>query len=75
MARRKLAGRSWRPAFLCVAAGLRQDVLLEVNRQPVKKVEDVATAIGKMKEGEMALLRVRRGDSALYLAVPVGGRQ
>ena len=57
-------------------AGIRQgDVLLEVNRQPVKKVEDVAAALSKMKEGDMALLRVRRGDSALYIAVPVGGRQ
>ncbi len=57
-------------------SGIRRgDVILEVNRQPVKKIEDVANAIGKMKEGEMALLRVRRGDSALFLAVPVGGRQ
>jgi serine protease Do len=57
-------------------AGIRQgDLVLEVNRQPVKKVEDVAGALAKMKEGEIALLRVRRGDSALYVAVPVGGRQ
>jgi len=57
-------------------SGIRRgDVVLEVNRQPVKKIEDVANAVGKMKEGEMALLRVRRGDSALFLAVPVGGRQ
>jgi serine protease Do len=57
-------------------AGVRQgDVILEVNRQPVKKIEDVSSAVAKMKEGEMALLRVRRGDSAIYVAVPVGGRQ
>jgi serine protease Do len=57
-------------------AGIRQgDVILEVNRQPVKKVEDVAGVVSKMKEGEMALLRVRRGDTALFVAVPVGGRQ
>ncbi len=57
-------------------AGIRQgDVLLEVNRQPVKKIEDVSNALSKMKEGDMALLRVRRGDSALFIAVPVGGRQ
>ncbi len=57
-------------------SGIRRgDVILEVNRQPVKKIEDVANAVGKMKEGEMALLRVRRGDSAIYVAVPVGGRQ
>jgi serine protease Do len=57
-------------------AGIRQgDLLLEVNRQPVKKIDDVSAALNKMKEGDMALLRVRRGDSALYVAVPVGGRQ
>jgi serine protease Do len=57
-------------------AGIRPgDVVLEVNRIPVKKVEDVAAVVGKMKEGDMALLRVRRGDSAVYVAVPVGGRQ
>ncbi len=57
-------------------AGVRQgDVILEVNRQPVKKVEDISASLGKLKEGDMALLRVRRGDSAIYIAVPVGGRQ
>ncbi len=57
-------------------AGIRQgDVILELNRQPVKKVEDVAAVVAKMKEGSMALLRVRRGDSAIFVAVPVGGRQ
>ena len=57
-------------------AGIRQgDVVVEVNRQPAKKVEDVAAALAKLKEGDMALLRIRRGDSALFIAVPVGGRQ
>jgi serine protease Do len=57
-------------------AGVRQgDVVLEVGGQPVKKVEDVAGAIAKMKDGEMALLRLRRGDSTRFVAVPIGGRQ
>jgi serine protease Do len=57
-------------------AGIRQnDVILEVNRKPVKRPDEVAALIGKMKDGELALLRVRRGDTALFLAVPVGGRQ
>jgi serine protease Do len=57
-------------------AGVRQgDLIVELNRQAVKKVDDVASGLSKMKEGDMALLRVRRGDSALYVAVPVGGRQ
>jgi serine protease Do len=57
-------------------AGLRRgDLILELNRQPVKKPEDVSAAIGKMKDGEMALLRVLRGDVAVFVAVPVGGRR
>jgi serine protease Do len=57
-------------------AGIRRgDVIIEVNRQPAKKIEDITGVVGKMKEGEMALLRVRRGDAAVFVAVPVGGRQ
>lgn len=57
-------------------AGIRPgDVLVEVNRQPVKQPADVASLIGKMKDGDIALLRVRRAETALYLAVPVGGRR
>ncbi len=57
-------------------AGMRRgDVILEVNRQPVKQPDDVKKAIDRMKQGDMALLRVRRGDQAVFLAVPVGGRQ
>ncbi len=57
-------------------AGVRQgDVILEMNRQPVTKPDQVAAIVGKMKEGEMALLRIRRGDAAIFVAVPVGGRK
>ncbi len=57
-------------------AGVRRgDLILEVNRKAVKTVKDVADLVAKMKEGEMALLRVRRGDAAVFVAVPVGGRQ
>ncbi|HTN54505.1 MAG TPA: trypsin-like peptidase domain-containing protein [Anaeromyxobacter sp.] len=57
-------------------AGVRRgDVILEINRQPVKKPDDVKAAVSKMKDGDMALLRVRRGDQAVFVAVPVGGRQ
>jgi serine protease Do len=53
----------------------RGDVILEVNRQPVKKPDDVAAAISKMKEGQIALLRIKRGEQMAFIAVPVGGRQ
>jgi serine protease Do len=57
-------------------AGIRRgDVILEVARQPVRRPEDVKAAIAKVKDGEVVLLRVRRGDSAVFVGVPVGGRQ
>jgi serine protease Do len=57
------------------AAVRRGDIILEVNRQPVKKPDDVTAAISKMKEGQIALLRIKRGDQTAFIAVPVGGRQ
>ncbi|WP_242356793.1 MULTISPECIES: Do family serine endopeptidase [Anaeromyxobacter] len=50
-------------------------IIVELNRKPVKTVQDVAQAIARMKDGEVALLRVRRGQDLVYVAVPVGGRQ
>jgi serine protease Do len=50
-------------------------VIVELNRKPVKTVQDVAQGIAKMKDGEVALLRIRRGQDLVYVAVPVGGRQ
>jgi serine protease Do len=57
-------------------AGIRRgDLILEVNRRPVRRPDEVRNAIAKMKDGEMVLLRVRRGNEAVFLAVPVGGRR
>ncbi|HVI92644.1 MAG TPA: Do family serine endopeptidase [Anaeromyxobacter sp.] len=55
-------------------AGIRPgDVILELNQAPVKRSQDIAGEIKKLKEGDIALLRVRRGDQAIFVAVPVGG--
>jgi serine protease Do len=57
-------------------AGLRKgDVILELNKRAVRKPDEVRGAVAKLKTGEMVLLRVRRGDQAVFVAVPVGGRQ
>jgi S1-C subfamily serine protease len=53
----------------------RGDVILEVNRQAVKSPDEVKKLVDKMKQGDMCLLRVRRGEQAVYLPIPVGGRQ
>jgi serine protease Do len=57
-------------------AGLRRgDVILEANRTAVARPEQLSAALKGMKDGQMLLLRVKRGDASLFLAVPVGGRQ
>jgi serine protease Do len=56
-------------------AGLtRGDLILEVNRRPVTSPADVGAVIAKLKDGDVALLRIRRATGAFFLAVPVGGR-
>jgi len=57
-------------------AGIRRgDVILEVNRQPVSKVDQLVGIVGKMKTGETALLRIRRGQEAIFVAVRLGGEK
>jgi serine protease Do len=62
------------PSGPAASAGIRRnDVILEVNRQPVTKVEQVVGIISKMKPGQIAILRVLRGQQAAYLPVKIGG--
>jgi serine protease Do len=57
-------------------AGIREgDVVVEVNRDRVKSSADVGKALARLKDGDMALLRVKRGGGAVFIAVPFGGRQ
>ena len=56
------------------AAGVRRnDVILEVNRQPVSKVEQVVGIVSKMKPGQIAVLRVMRGQQTAFVPVKIGG--
>jgi serine protease Do len=51
-------------------AGLRRgDIILEVDRKPVKKVADYRKAIGEARKGKGVLFLVRRGESTLFLAL------
>jgi serine protease Do len=57
-------------------AGIREgDVILEVNRERVKGPAEMSKALARLKDGDMALLRVKRAGGAIYVAVPFGGRQ
>jgi serine protease Do len=51
-------------------AGLRRgDVILEVNRQPVKDVDGYRKAVKGVGKGKSVLFLVRRGDNTIFLAV------
>jgi serine protease Do len=53
----------------------RGDVILELNQKPVARPADLVAIVEKMKDGDMALLRIRRGPTTAFVAVPVGGRK
>ena len=52
----------------------RNDVILEVNRQVLTNVEQLVSSIGKMKPGQVAVLRVLRGQQAVFVPVKLGGK-
>ena len=56
------------------AALRRGDVILEVNHQTVRRPEDVNSAIAKLKDNDVILLRVRRGDQSSFLTLRLGGK-
>jgi serine protease Do len=51
-------------------AGLQPgDVIVDVNRQPVQTVADLRKALDSQKKGEAMLLRIRRKDASLFVAL------
>jgi serine protease Do len=55
-------------------AGLRRgDVILEVNRKPVKDVDAYKKTLRAGGKGKSALFLVRRGDNTIFLAVKPSG--
>ncbi len=56
------------PGSAAAQAGLRRgDIIVSVNREPVKSVEDVRRAAEKSRHG--ILLNIRRGEGALFLVI------
>ena len=55
-------------------AGLRQgDLIVEVNRKPVKSVDDIKEKISKSKDKDNLLLLVQRDKGKLYVALEQQG--
>lgn len=58
------------PASAAEEAGIRRgDIIVEVDRKPVRTVEDYKKAIAGVRKGRGVLFLVRRGESTLFLAL------
>ncbi len=58
------------PGSAADEAGLhRGDVILEIDRKPVRTVADFRKAIGATGKGKGVLFLVRRGESTLFMAI------
>jgi serine protease Do len=56
-------------------AGLKGgDLVQELNGQPIKKFEDLRTAILKHKIGDVVKVKVKRGEEILEFVMPLGER-
>ena len=57
------------PASPLGKSGVRQgDVILEMQRHPVRDLRDFADIAATLRTGERLLLRLQRGDTSIYVA-------
>ena len=57
------------PASPLSKSGVRQgDVILEMQRQPVRDLRDFGDIASTLRTGERLLLRLQRGDTSIYVA-------
>jgi serine protease Do len=62
------------PGSVAEDAGLRRgDVILEVNREPVRDVASYRKALESVDKGKSVLFLVRRGDNTIFLALKPSG--
>ena len=56
-------------------AGMRDgDIILEVNREPVKHLDEYYKAMDKAKKGDTILLWVKRGRGSQFVVISLGKR-
>ncbi len=54
-------------------AGLREgDVLQEINRKPIREVDDFERATAKLKPKQPVLILLRRGNASIFLSISPG---
>jgi len=60
------------PGSLAAESGFRQgDVVLEINRKPVKNLGEYKNAVQGLEKGKSALFLVERGENTIYLALKI----
>jgi serine protease Do len=53
-------------------AGIRQgDIIVEIDQQPMKRIDDYRKKIRQYKKGDTILLLLKRGGSTLYLTLKI----
>jgi serine protease Do len=58
------------PGSAADEAGIRRgDVILEIDRKPIRSVDEYKKSIAGMRKGKGVLFLVRRGESTLFLAL------
>jgi serine protease Do len=58
------------PGSAADEAGIRRgDVILEIDRKPIRSVDEYKKSIAGIRKGKGILFLVRRGDSTLFLAL------
>ncbi|PIQ96263.1 MAG: serine protease Do [Nitrospinae bacterium CG11_big_fil_rev_8_21_14_0_20_56_8] len=61
------------PGEAAAEAGLRRgDIITEINREPVRNMNDFNRIKANIKKGKSALFLVRRGTNTIYVAVRIG---
>jgi len=60
------------PGSVADEVGFRQgDVILEINRRPIKSIKDYRNEVNKLEKGKSTLFLVKRGENTIYAALKI----
>ena len=65
--------RKIEPNSLAAAAGIRKDdIILEINRIPIRDLQDFDRVTGRLSENDSVLVLLKRGNTTLFLSIGKG---